>query len=509
MLRSEWGDQVDDCQDLEQPHRSRRLRAAVLAVAGLLLVWQIVTHSFVAFLAERAPRAALVLNPSNPAALVNVVGRAIHDEETLGKPARWRLAVPDLLSLGTRLSDKGLGDRDRGADDRAGKVDGGDTATTAAKGETVDLPTDDKLRQWAVGALAAEPLNARALTLLGLLADRAGNDEAAGDLMASAARHSLHESAALNWLLRRAYKRNDAKSLVAHADVLLRSRPELSKFVVAKLVEVLENKTGDGDLAKGVGAGLRKLLATDPPWRKRFFYLLPETITDGKTPLDLLLSVKADGLPPEVDELQRYLNLLVRNELYELAYFAWLQFLPAAQLATMGGIYNGSFESNPSGLPFDWTVLPGSGVTIDLVERADYNGRALVLQFTQGRVDFRGLTEHVLLSPGRYHFNSKYKGSLAGRRGLVWRVRCAGEDTALGEIEIATGVQPDWFNYGFDFTVPEAGCRAQVVQLSLNARSMSERLITGEAWFDDVSIEPVKEAKPTSSSQAAPTRTSN
>jgi len=50
------------------------------------------------------------------------------------------------------------------------------------------------------------------------------------------------------------------------------------------------------------------------------------------------------------------------------------------------------------------------------------------------------------------------------------------------------GSTPVWTEFGVTFTIPPTGCRAQQIQLWLDARSASEQLVTGTAWYDALQI---------------------
>jgi hypothetical protein len=152
----------------------------------------------------------------------------------------------------------------------------------------------------------------------------------------------------------------------------------------------------------------------------------------------------------------------------------------------LGLLFNGGFATVPSGLPFDWAITPGNGVTMEIAP-APGGGRALAIAFQQGRVDFRGMSQLLVLTPGTYQFSGRYTGEVMGQRGLKWRVTCAG-GTAIGESGMVAGRASTWKSIEFDFTVPDADCPAQYLRLDLDARMSSEQFVSGIIWFADLGV---------------------
>jgi hypothetical protein len=246
-----------------------------------------------------------------------------------------------------------------------------------------------------------------------------------------------------------------------------------------------------GRIAENVSASgeLKQILAKTPPWRGQFFSALPRNVTDARTPLELLLSLRGSASPPTDAEQRSYLESLVQHGLYELAYYSWLQFLPPEQLSKTGRLFNGSFETTPSGLPFDWVFAKRTGVNIKFAQRSDQEGRALLIEFGPGRVDFgAGIAELVLLPPGTYRLEGKYKADLVSQRGLQWSVKCAGATNPVGVSSTMNGSDASWKDIELSFTIPPIDCPAQYVVLALDARSASEQFVSGAVWYDDLNL---------------------
>jgi hypothetical protein len=452
-----------------------RLRTTIFVGLALILAWLVVSRSVAAYLADAAPHAALWLSPRQPEALVTLADRSLNssqdavplglDEENQSLEARKNLAN----------SPRNNGERvpaySQRLDQAFSRID---------QDRSVDLAT---LSDWAKAALTGGPLNARALRILGQLADIAKNNAGALKFMRAAAHLSLHEATAVYWLMLKSAEAKDYKTAIYYADALLRTEPRFSVYVVPIMARMME----EGESNKL----LILALAGNPPWRKSFFAALPNNVTDARAPLDLLLALRTSSAPPTSEEFKPYLEFLIAHKFYDTAYYTWLQFLPPDKLRSAGLLFNGSFEAAPSGLPFDWLITPGSGVTIDIVPRSDKDGgHALLVDFQYGRVDYHSVTQLIMLTPGTYEFKTKYQGQLIGPRGLKWRIVCADKVTSpVGESPMINGIASAWRDVAFKFTIPSADCRAQYVRLDLDARMASEQIISGSMLFDELQIQ--------------------
>jgi hypothetical protein len=448
----------------------------ILAPLTLFLVWEVMTRSLVAYLADANPELAVRLRFNSPSAVLNIAHATLSRDpsmknvepvEPLPRDGSSRLTVvakgtQSANSIDPTLRPKPLAE---------------DSALSTA----IDSPAMAQIRTGAERALLADPLNARALRILGQLSRGASK----AVFMQAAARRSLLESEAVFWLMRKNYEDGDYRSAARNADLLLRTRP-LSQTAVqaatAVLARIAETPATSGEL--------KQLLASNPRWRSHFLTVLPGNISSATTPLDLLLALRDTPTPPTASEIGPYLKFLIEHKLYDLAYYSWLQFLSPAQLNKVGLLFNGSFEVNPTSLPFDWTFVADSGATIEIADRTDGRGEhALLLEFGGGRVEGLSVSQMVILAPGDYRFRGTYMADIVTQRGLQWRVACAGKSwRVIGESPIVIEAKSDWRDFEFSFTVPTSDCPLQSVQLLFTARSASEQFISGSTWFDDLQI---------------------
>ena len=410
---------------------------------GLALTWHVITHSVSAYLSQLRPDLALRLNSDRSKALLNLADQGLE-----------QVAAQD------------AGKREDQSIRSSGTLDPSDEVRSLAQ-----------IKAYTQQALVHDPLNARALTILAIIADREGTAKAT-ELFEAAARRSLGESQAVYWLLVQAAAANDHTKAVYYADVLLRHRHLTISMVGPVLTKIAESGAG--------AAPLHEMLIKNPPWRGAFFYSLTDWITNVRTPLALLLSFKDTATPPTKTELGGYLDFLVRHNFDELAHLAWQQFLSAEQRTKVGFLFNGRFDTPPSGVPFDWTIKTGSGATVEFVTTGADSQRGLHLEFGNGQIEFGGVAQRLVLAPGAYRLKGQYVVNMIGRRGLKWRVACI-QKPPLAESEMAIGTTSKPKTFEFAFEVP-TDCPAQQIRLDLDARSASERIVSGSITYNNLQI---------------------
>jgi hypothetical protein len=475
--------------ELTAPRRSRARGAAAdvdarastglstkvsLSLAGLGLVYLVIAHSFVAYLAEAVPERALRLAPHDPVALVSATERTFSRPPAKDTPVEAQAS--DMTQL-TRIKPR--------------------LPSAPAIGIEAELEPEQvrDLRSRVEQALAAEPLSARAIRVLGQLAEMEGDTPRATRLIETAIRRSKHDSLAVLMMIRRSLDAQDWDNALLYTEILMRTRHDMVHAVVPVVVRLLETPA--------IAPRVKAAIAAQPVWRPAFMQLMFKSLTDARTPLDLFLALKEAGTPPTREDLASYLNFLIGHRLFDVAYYTWLQFLPPELVASIGIVFNGGFEQPVSGMPFDWSLPRPIGSTVEILRVPGETGnRALRIEFQSGRAQLGNIQQRILLAPGTYVLTGRLKGEVAGRRGTRVTVTCAATNAAkIAETPMFTGNAPTWQGFETTFKVPEE-CGSQLVRIIHDARFSAEQMVKGTVWYDDISI---RTAVAESASQPEPT----
>jgi hypothetical protein len=326
-------------------------------------------------------------------------------------------------------------------------------------------------------ALLSDPLNSRALSLLGLIAERKGDLARAEALMSLSAARSWRNPAPHVWLFAQAIRRGKFEEALAQADGVLRVYGDY-QATIFPILAVL------GIDPHGLAA-LEGVLAANPPWRRSF---LGEAVVNGandRLMTQLYQSLIRSSHPPTALEMKPYLDRLILMGRFEEAYQDWR----ATSLQTETSArypYNGNFEAPLDGLPFNWVFDDVSGAEIQIAAAPDRgNSHALRVQFSGARATLGRAGQLLMLAPGSYRLELAVKVSdLRTERGLVWQISCAESRMVLAETNPVMGTAP-WTDLKVKVSVPSSDCRAQWLKLTIPARTASETEIEGEAWFEN------------------------
>jgi tetratricopeptide (TPR) repeat protein len=346
----------------------------------------------------------------------------------------------------------------------------------------------DSAREWAQRALRTSPLNARALTLLGLIAERKHDQKNAEALMRIAAARTWRDETTDEWLLNLEAQRGDYAHALPYADAILRT----SYPFQPELFPVLASFTVDPRAFEA----LTTFLATAPPWRFWFLSELSGRLANQMRLVQLYAALNDSENPPTKDELRPYLNRLINDEKFELAYRAWRATMPPQQRADETYPFNRDFEFPVDGLPFNWNLKAVAGADSRVVSSVDNDKkRALLVEFSGARVRFANVKQLMLLPAGDYSFSGKVKTTeLRTSRGLWWRIFCANASVnTLANTELVSGTMP-WTDFTVKFQVPATDCEAQWLQLELPARIEAELGIEGLVSYQDLRITPAPAA---------------
>ena len=190
------------------------------------------------------------------------------------------------------------------------------------------------------------------------------------------------------------------------------------------------------------------------------------------------------------NELDGWLDRLIAEHRWGPAYLTWVASLDPAQRDSIGNVFNGSFETEPLPMGFDWRFgrAPGARISREQVTGAS-GSLALHVAFEDRRIPFQDVRQLLALAPGGYRFSGRSRlDQLRTERGLIWRLTCAEDNRVIAETEPFAG-NHGWRAFEQSVTVPADNCGAQWLTLLLPARIPAEQRIGGAAWFDALEME--------------------
>jgi len=468
-----------------------RIATGMIASTGAVLALLVGMWSFPLALTGRAPEVARWINPRLAEPTLVLTGRL----------RRELLAPPEVVAaVDEPTRSDGIRSQPTSATVRQPTVPSG--ATTGQEDAADSKPVQSQLRSGEAGsveagsdhrsrfaekighlasrALLAEPLASEAYALVSIAAV---DSRAELSALTRSVEMSRREAFGLYRLLVDAVAAKNADAAIIFAEILLKSQISLRSYVLRHLAELAEQDDTRSILIQN--------LRRHPFWRTDFIVNLPRVVTSANVVAEFLLQLK--GVEGELAdrEYAPILWILLQQGAVEQAYELWLQMLPLERASKLGNISNPSFEDDSSSVPFDWLIRNSPNALLSIVRRDDRpDQRALQVAFLPVRGAFSGLQQVVALAPGGYRLSGSVRGRINARRGLKWRMTCAGVGSGqIADSGYLSGRGTNWTRFEFSFTVPEtSGCAAQRLALILDARSPSETIASGEILIDDLEL---------------------
>ncbi|MFT3807401.1 hypothetical protein [Arenimonas sp.] len=358
------------------------------------------------------------------------------------------------------------------------RPDHAEAALKAAEVAVYADPKSEAVARWSRAAISAYPLDGRGYRVL---ADAAGTAPNLGKVLHEiAAERSPRDYMSQAWVINEALRTSDYSRAMAMLDRLLRTRPEIAHHLNPTLVSLASTPEAQPALAA--------TLARDPPWREARFATIIGAASSGLALSPLMSALRSTPRGVSAGEQAAWINRLVADRQYGVAYLAWIESLSPEQQQYVGNIHDGGFEQVPSGSPFEWQLQDVAGAQIARARVEGGSGaESLRIVFDERSREFAHVTQVLLLAPGSYRLSGRERMlGIDERAGMNWAISCAENGQPLAQSTGFSG-NHDWQAFSADFEVPAPGCEAQRIVLRRTAADPSA--VSGAAMFDDLSIE--------------------
>jgi O-antigen ligase len=195
----------------------------------------------------------------------------------------------------------------------------------------------------------------------------------------------------------------------------------------------------------------------------------------------------------DVSAARDYVNFVFGKGNYEEAAMAWGNFLGDRKRGYRQSdwIFNGDFEMEPSGVPFDWNLgSPNEQVDTALDSNVSHSGKhSLRIRFLGiENVDYAGAIQKTSVPSGTYHFTAFIRTQdITTDRGIAFRVfdpeNSSRLDTKTKEFLGST----DWTRVEASLRVPRE-TKLLEIQVIRQPTLKFDNKVSGTAWIDGVSL---------------------
>ena len=355
-----------------------------------------------------------------------------------------------------------------------------DSTALAARAEELFLakpeqPSPD-VSAMALAALREQPINPKALRLLGFVADSQGDPVKAKAYMRLAEKLTRRDPGAQLWLIESSARKGDTKQTLVHYDVALRTSPNTQPLLFPQLLGALEDAE--------IRAALKPYVRAEKSWAAGF---IAHAVANSKDlPSLTRLYLDSGGLvDPKEDRDQRYqlISRLINEKYFSDASRLYLAMQGAAK-ARLTDIGFASLDRDGGAGPMGWQILDDSDAGGGFAG-GEKGQRPTLSVFANSSTTRPVATKLMYLAPGSYLFSARLATLDRGDGGFLrWQMLCPSResgapfwtfDTISVSTQAALSVPPDCPVQRIDLVVSggkgQTGLEATIANIAINRRT--------------------------------------
>lgn len=342
-------------------------------------------------------------------------------------------------------------------------------------------------------SLAAQGLNAQALRVLGIAADKRGDEAQALAFMTLSDHLSRRDLGTQVWLVNHHAALNNADESLRHYDTVLRASNDIQPV----LFPILQRALADPGIRKAFAPYIRG----GAPWLPNFIAFQISSSADASNVANAIID--AGGLPAQPD-LYRGLEGQLLAQLEDTRHFdvlrAFFLHLGGARAEALTNAGFTAASTDPRFAPLTWTGSEAATIASAFEDDPAPGMLAFHVIAGSGQNGVAG-TKLVLLPPGHYRISATVNVLHRGTgSALSWGVKCASTGTDLALTDVGRAMQLSAVE--FDVT---AACPAQQLTLIVSGGDAADGT---ELYADQVSLtrrgDPIP-PKPAPQPSSAPT----
>lgn len=329
--------------------------------------------------------------------------------------------------------------------------------------ETVDIVED---------GFELAPADARLLSLLGILAEKKGNADEARQYYDRALALLPTEFQALFRTLLMDIRAADFGSAAGKTELIARRWPDQWGLIESYLPILVASDDGFSAVAENY-------LDTKAGRRKIFGSLVNQR-SGLSSAYKLLFEWRNRGINDLSWETNRLTYALLADGQGRVAHNLFLQSLSDRQKQEAGYVFNGRFDLQPSGNPFDWSIKNQTGVSFRHVHEENRDRVAdetahLEIRFLGNPLQFKNVSQFLRLPAGRYEVSVSYSShDLVTPKPIELTLACVEGSNRLAAIAVEQGSK-EKATAKANFTVPTANCNTARLQFENEFVALSWR----------------------------------